>query len=57
MDTFQNEWNNEPDFIKELEYRKISAKIGYFFKYELQPRGVTNILKGCVMSVGDFDDG
>jgi len=49
--TFQNEWNNEPDVVKELAYIKISAKNRLRFKDELQPRGVINVLKGCVVSM------
>lgn len=55
MKLFQDEWNNEPELVKDLAAIKFSSNIAYGFKNEELPRGLIVVTKGRATSAGDFD--
>ncbi len=55
MVCFQNEWNEEPELVRDLAHIKFNSNIAYGFKGEPQPRGVIQVIKGKVTSATDYD--
>lgn len=55
MNTFQQEWNKEPDLSDALAEIDFNSVIGYGYQDEPTPRGIINVVKGKVIASGAYN--
>lgn len=56
MQKFMDEWNNEPELVRELSNINFNSTIAYGFDNEDNPRGVLVIEKGQAVSASGFEE-
>lgn len=55
MNSFMEQWNQEPDLVNALKQIEFSSCIGYGFDSDDQPRGVITVENGSCVSAGPFN--
>jgi len=55
METFQSEWNAEPELAEDLAKIGFTSVIGYGFKGDTDPKAVLIVQNGIVEAAGRFD--